>query len=162
MARGDVLNARLLERIATSELSLTVQYPAARATASGSSPGPAPVNPLTGTNPAPTVFPAAVTPAKPAVTLKCLWLDVTTQIPAPLNKEARVIEAVGWIDGLQAVARVAVSDAAIDATDPLGDTVFTDCLKVVFQGHDYKVLTVKPLSASFRMPVTYYVGLTSA
>jgi hypothetical protein len=158
--RGDMVADRLTAWIRASGLTLTVHYPAPRAvvptTGPVTTPVVAPVSPLTGPKPVQTVFPAAVTPAKPAVTLSCLWLDTTVLGPKDMTRVTRL----GWVEGATALARVLVADAALDAAVPTGHTVFTGAEVVEFHGMRYRVLAVEPVGASFRAPLTYHVWLT--
>lgn len=162
MARGDALDAGIEARIAASAYLLTVRYPPARPAPTGSAPGAAPANPLTGTPPTTTVVPTTPTPAKADVTLPCLWLDLVTSVPSEVRRDGRDAGLVGWSQEVEALARVRVSDAAEDPTQPFGRTIFDDCLEVLAQGRVYRVLGVKPIAASFRLPRTYYVGLAGA
>jgi hypothetical protein len=162
MPRGASVDQRILKLIDESLITLTVTYPPPRPAASGSGATSAPISPLTGPEPSYTVVPAAVTPSKPSDTMNCLWLDMPVSVRETLSRERIGIESVGWIDQVEAVVRVKISDAAVDPTDPLGPTVFTDCMYVLCQGHQYRVLGTKPIGSSFRPPVSYYVFLTGS
>lgn len=156
--RADILRRRLEARVRSSPHRLTVHYPAIRPVVPAApAPITAPVNPLTGPAPVQTVTPATPTPQKPAVTLTCLWLDSyggTTNI----THEYRV-GRVGWLATADALARVLVADAALDVTQPWGETVFDGAEAVEFNGRRYRVLGVQPVSGSFTVPLTYYVWL---
>lgn len=162
MALGDVINARLTARIDKSGLTLTVNYPPDRPIATGTAPGAEPTSPLTGPAPTQEIFPTAETPSQTSVTLKCLWLDLVGGVVAGLGKDRIAWESAGWMQDAEAVARVKVSDAALDVTDPYGDTVFTGATSVTFNLHEYRVLGVKPVGPSFCPPITYYVWLVGA
>jgi hypothetical protein len=161
MARGDNLNRRLLQRIEDSSFTMRVHYPPVRPIITGGSPATSLQSPLGG--PAPTtVYPVAGTPSKPPVDLKCLWYDAVSSVMSSLAKDRRVVSAVGWVAGAQALAQVRVSDAALDEDDYLGKTVFTAAEAVEFGGHRYRVLSVQPVGAGHRMPTTYYVWLAGS
>jgi hypothetical protein len=66
---------------------------------------------------------------------------------------------VGWYADAEAVARVLVEDAALDATNPGAGTVFDGAADVTFMGQSYRVLAVRPIGSSFRLAVSYYVWL---
>ena len=156
------INAAVVQRIRDSGLQLTVVYPPARAAATGTAPGPSPVSPLTGPAPAYEVIDAAPTPAKASVTVACLWLDASVGVDSTLHQN-RVSQLDGvWLEGAQARARVVVADVLETATDAYGDTIFTGCDHVLYQGHRYKVLSVQPVGASFAPPATLYVWLVGA
>ena len=159
MPRGDFLEGRLLARIKESSLSLSVHYPPARPAATGASPGAAPLSPLTGPRPTTSVYPGPETPSKPSKTLKCLWYPSTDFLPHRLRFTPN---GTGWAANADAFAQVMVSEAALDPDDPFGDTVFTACERVEYQGHRYRVLAVQPVSAGHRQPATMYVWLVGA
>lgn len=159
MARGDILQARLLARITEGGLELTVHYPPDRPAATGTSPGTAPISPLTGPRPAQQVFPAATTPSKPALTVPCLWYPSVALLPRSMIVNPA---SVGWMAEADGFAQVKVSDCALDPADPYGDTVFTAAEVVEHSGHRFRVLLVQPVSAGHRVPVTYYVWLAGA
>jgi len=158
--KGDILNQRLLDRIRESDLALVVHYPVARVAATTGPGDGTPVNPLTGTETL-IPFPDPVTPAKPDVTLPCLWLDSYLAVGRTSTSDWAV-NRIGWVAGATAVARVAITDAALDSDMPFGDTVFTGAESVEFQGRHYRVVSVQPIGSSFRTPVTYLVWLTGA
>lgn len=162
MARGDIIQRRLLERIRTSGLTLTVVYPPSRPALVGSTPTSAPLSPFTGPNPVQDVVDATPVPAKASVSLSCLWLDAYgSPSQSALSDQIRTLR-VGWYAGATALARVAVSDAAIDPAKPLDDTVFTGADHVEFQGSKFRLVSVQPVGAGFYAPYTYYVWLVGA
>ncbi len=162
MPRGDHLARRLLARIDESDFELTVSYPPPRPAVIAASPGTAPQSPLTGARPTRAVFPTPPTPAQPSVSMKCLWYDATRSVNTALAGDQRVMAAVGWIAGADALAQVKVEDAALDPDDYLGKTVFTGAEIVTFHGHRYRVLSTQPVGAGHRTPTTYYVWLQGA
>lgn len=169
---GHTVEQRVLERIAASEHVLTVHYPAVITTASGSSPTPtAPLSPLTGAATALVAVGPAPTPRLPPVDLRCLWLDAHSGVSESMRVDRRSVRTLGWVQGANALARVAVSPhadlgitrgAAVDPEAPYGDTVFTGCEVVEYLARRYRVISVQPMGSSFRLPATYYVWLESA
>ncbi len=143
MAQGTNVEKRILQRIAGSANSLTVHYPEARPVIPGSTPQAGPVNPLTGPAPTTTVYPTDPVPILPAITIQCLWLDSFKSMGKSLHNIT--VEKVGWRQGTDAVARVTVAAAALDATDPFGDTIFTGAEFVEFSGQRYDVIQVEPI-----------------
>jgi hypothetical protein len=91
--------------------------------------------------------------------MPCLWLDA---LAAALTPDRRAQTAVALVAGATALARVRVSDAALDADAPYGDTVFTGCLHVESNGRRYRVLAVEPIAAGHYAPHTYAVWLVGA
>lgn len=158
MARGEFLNARLLGRIADSPLSLTVVYPPAGPVATGVAPVPLPVSPLTGPAPETTIVYADLTSdTVDPVTIPCLWYDRHS-----ISADQFTINSIGWRSDADALAVVAISEAAEDAADPNGDTIFSAALRVEHLGHHYRVLDWEPVGRGFSVPVTYYVWLAGA
>jgi hypothetical protein len=96
------------------------------------------------------------------VTLPCLWLDSFGNLVLSLQTERVKAGLSGWYASATAMARVLVSDAALDPDDPWGDTVFTGADYVEHSGHRYQVVAVDGLGASMGPPVTYYVWLRGA
>lgn len=160
--RGDNIRRSVLARIRDSGLTLSVVYPPTRPAATGASPASAPLSPFTGPVPTTVVVTTDPTPAKPSVSLKCLWLDTYGSVVQAVNADRIRTLNVGWMEGATALARVAVDDAALDPTKPLGDTVFTGAERVEFSGSRFRVLNVQPVGASFYAPYTYYVWLIGA
>lgn len=159
MARGDRLNEALARRIRDSVYEITVRYPPPRPADTDVAPADAPVSPLTGPAPVQTVFPAApVTTADP-VTVRCLWLDSYVNAGSPTKIS---VNRVGWLASAQALARVLVSDTAVDPENPWGDTIFTGAEAVDFMTMRYRVLAIEPIGSSFAKPLTYHVWLTGA
>jgi hypothetical protein len=83
-------------------------------------------------------------------------------VSGDLGRAEALVENMGWVAGADAAARVKVSDAALNQSDPYGDTIFTDAEYVEFTGRRYRVLSVQPIAASFVTPYTYYVWLQGA
>jgi len=163
MAKGDLVRTRILKRIEDSPLTITVNYPPARTPVTGASPATAPSSPLTDDPETHAAIATAPTPGKPAVTLRCIWVDgFGTSVGTDSKLFGLDIGATGWVAGADALARVSVVDAAVLATDPYGDTVFTDAEYVGFKTRRYRVLSVHPVGASFVEPYTYYVWLKGA
>lgn len=150
------INERVTARIDGSSLTLTVVYPPIRPVAAGTSPGVAPVNPLSGPAATEVVFPAEPTGYKTNVTVKCLWLDALSS--SSPDGTRRVLQG-GWVDGATAMARVLARDVAVDTTNPEAGTIFDAADHVVFLGTRYRVLQVTPVGASFGPPVSYHVWL---
>ena len=155
------LQTRLIKRIENSGLNVTVHYPPVRDVAAGSSPGAAPVNPLTGDTTPAGVFPTDPVGYLPTVTLKCLWMDALTGREATdvAHTELRKVHAAGWVVGATSMARVLVSEAALDAANPYAGTVFDGASHVEHLGARFKVLQITPITAGFAMPVSYHVWL---
>ncbi len=164
MALGDLVRNQVLLRIANSGQTLEVHYPPARVPATGTAPGVTALSsPLTGNPEVPSMVAADPAPKRDAVTLDCLWLD---GFGAGVGSDTRIagvhVDSVGWEAGATALARVAVGDAAMTATEPYGDTVFTDASHVEYQGRRFRVLSVFPVAAGFTTAYTYYVWLKGA
>lgn len=158
MGLGDAMQAQLLARIEASPHQLTIHYPAARVGATGAVPFAQPASPLTGP-PVATVVPTPDSVgAIPDVVLACLWYDRDALRAQPDFKQL----SVGWSENVRAVARVAVQDAALDPALPWGGTKFDSAEYVIYNqtGFRYRVETVKAVSASFLLPVSYLVVLT--
>lgn len=153
---------RMARRVAESPFSLTIHYPAKRATVVDTSPGAAPLRPLTGTRPAPKL----VTPAEepdptlPSVTMPCLWLDATRI--SDLTGTAQRAKLQGWVAGAEVMATVLASDAAVVPELPEGDTKFDGADYVEKDGLRYLVLAVTPIGASFAPAHSYAVWLRGA
>lgn len=152
----------MIARIRESGKTLTVHYPAVRPVATGTSPGTAPLSPLTGTAPTLKVIPtAAETPSQAPVTVDCLWLNATVQADGLRNY--RIERAAGgWFAGAQACARVVLEDVLLDAADLYGDTVFKAASHIEYSGHRYQILAVQPFGSSFGDPATAYVWCSGA
>ncbi len=156
------LKRQITRRIANSGLSLTVNYPAVRAAATGTAPGAAPAGPLTGPIVTNVVVVTDPTPSQAPVTLDCLWLSSYTSVTSSVAKDAIDYLKPAWVEGATALATVTIEDAALDATQPYGDTVFTGCSYVEHLGLRYTVLSVQPMGPSFAPPYVYYVWVTGA
>ncbi len=159
--RGDALNGRLLGRIRNG-LELTVIYPDVRPAPTGTSPTSAPVNVLTGTRHQTAVYDPTPSPAKPPVTIKCLWYAAYGSVSGAAGRDRHHITSVGWQEGADVMAQVEIATAALDPTDYRGNTIFTGCHRVVKDGHHYNVLSVIPVGPGHRDPVVYYVWLSGA
>lgn len=164
MARGDFLDAQLVDRIKKSTFELTVRYPPERAVAPAPAPAGAPLSPLTGPKTTPTLLPPAPVPAHPPVTMKCLWLDVASTLTTGDSPSIERLKqsAVGLVEGATALARVLVEDAAVDPAKPFGKTVFDACEVVEFHERRYRVVRVDRVSRSFANPVTYSLWLAGS
>lgn len=149
------IHARVTKRIDESELTLTVVYPPVRPVASGTSPGTAPVNPLSGPATTEVVFPTDPTGYKASVTMPCLWLDALSSSRTGIRSAVQT----GWLEGATAMARVLARDCAVDVTNAEAGTVFDAADHVVFNGTRYRVLQTTPIGASFGMPISYHVWL---
>ena len=164
MPSGRHVAAGIQNRIRRSGMTLTVHYPPVRPVVTGTAPSLVPPrNPLSGTRTAPGAIQTAEVPSRAPVTIKCLWLPLrsaTAQTKGGMEEIAR--DPVGWVEGAECLARVLVAEAALDVTDPYGDTVFKKCEVVEYAGHRYRVLAVRPVAASFRTPDTYYVWVSGA
>lgn len=162
MPNAKMVKQRLLQRIAQSEHALTVVYPPGKPAAIGVSPGTGPVSPLTGPTQTLQAIATPPTPAKPSVTVQCLWYDAFLGGVGQLNQARVDVGPVGWVQGAECLARVDIQDAAIDAQDPSGNTIFTGADYVTHFGHHYRVMSVIPVGAGFIQPYTYYVWLQGA
>lgn len=98
-----------------------------------------------------------------SVTMPCLWLDMAsgTDISELPTHEQRKYLQLGWTEKATAMARVLVSDAALDPNNPYGGTRFDRADYVSFGGGKFFVLQLIPISASFKEPESYYVWLAS-
>lgn len=161
MPSANFVRARVLERIARSEHMLTVHYPPGRPVLTGTAPGAAPVSPLTGPAQVLEVFASDPTPAQASVTVKCLWLDTWSVMGGAQNGRIDA-QLVGWVQGAEAMARLALSDVILDAQDPQGDTIFTAADYVEKDGHRFKILSCKPIGNGFTQPYSVYVWLHGA
>ena len=155
------INLRMKKRIEDSGLTISVVYPVARPAASGSSPGSLPVNPLTGPAPADGVFISDPAGYQTSVTLKCLWLDALTGREATdvVHTEVRKVLQAGWVVGATCMARVLVSEAALDPTNPYAGTKLDAADHVVFRGARFRIMQITPIGAGFGPPTTYHVWL---
>lgn len=160
--RGDSVRRAVLTRIKKSGQTITIVYPPTRPVAVGASPASSLVSPFTGPRPTTVVVQPDPTPAKASVTVACLWLDTYASVVQALNVDKIRALNVGWIEGATALARVSVTDAALDASKPHGDTIFTGAERVEHDGNRFRVLSVQPIGASFYPPYTYYVWLSGA
>lgn len=159
MARGDLLQKGLRQRILNSEIKLEVQYPAVRPVVDTGSQTLAPFSPLTGPKPTATLIPVAPTPDRDAVQeVPCLWLDT---ISKTLQRRELIDSGsiAGWKQGAEAMARVLVESTALDVDAPYAGTIFDAADAVVAHGKRWKVLAVEPISSGFKLPFTYAVWL---
>lgn len=95
--------------------------------------------------------------------MKCLWLDMATgtELGDVPNHEKRTFEQLGWVEPATALARVLVSDAALTSSDPYAGTKFDKADHITHNNQQFYVLQVIPISASFNLPESYYVWLSS-
>lgn len=158
---SDMIDVAITRRITDSPLSITLVFPPVIPVVSGSVPGTAPLHPLTGPTTSREVIEDVPTPGETSVIMPCLWLDVATggELTDRTTEEARRFQQLGWIASASAVARVLVSDAADDPTDPYGDTKFKRCSYVTYRNQPYRVLQVVPFSSGSKLPITYHVWL---
>lgn len=160
MARGDAAVTALLARIAGSGVSLTIHFPNVRTTDAITGPATRPASPLTGPAPVETLALPADTPLRAPVTLPCLWLD------SPLSESPSSAPwhelPTGWVDGADALARVAASDVLVDVDDPSKGTLFEQAAYVETRNLRFRVLKANPMGPSFRPPHTVSVWLVGA
>jgi hypothetical protein len=163
MTRGERLDARLRRLVETSPHELTVVYPPVQRTATGVSPGTAPLSPLTGRPPDAVVFEDEPTPSQASVTVPCLWYDSFTSVTSALSADQIKINRIGWHAGASTLACVLIDDAAVDATDASGLTVFDAASHVEHRGHRYRILAWEPVSRGWsEHPLVYWVWLAGA
>lgn len=157
----DYVDAAVVARIKASPLQLTLVYPPALPTAAGVSPGTAPLSPLTGEPDALEVVLTDAAPVSASETINCLWLDIATggELTDRLSNEAIRYRSLGWISEATAVARVLVSDVALDSTNPYTGTKFDKVERVEHFNQRYRVLQVVPFGSGSKVPVTYHVWL---
>ena len=150
-------------RILASAHQLAIVYPAVRTVATGVAPGPAPTSPLIPQEPASTVLTPDPTGYLPSVTMPCLWFDMATgtELSDMPSHEKRTFEQLGWTEAASALARVLVSDAALNTSNPYAGTRFDKADHVEHNNQRFYVLQVIPISASFNLPESYYVWLSS-
>lgn len=155
------INARLAERVRNSSETLTVHYPVLLAPVTGVAPiASTPVSPLLGPEETPVLLEAVEgTPSQDPVTLSCLWTDAYGNLVVDVRGEVRKAGELGWYANADALARVLVEDAAVDADKPWGDTVFEASAYVEHAERRFVVLAVEPVGASMGPPVSYYVWL---
>lgn len=156
------VNARIIARIENAGHTLTIVYPATRPVATGVSPGVGPVSPLTGPAAVDAVFEPDPTPYQPDVTVQCLWTDMATgsQMTDNPSVDKFRYNQLGWVRDASALARVLISETALDPTNPYAGTKFDAADHIVYQNRRYRVLQVNPIEASFGTPVSYYVWVT--
>ena len=156
------VNARILSRIENAGTTLDIVYPATRPIATGIAPGPAPVSPLTGPATVQHVFSGDVTPGQSSITIKCLWHDLATtnELRDRVGQEAYEFKQLGWVRDATALARVMVSEAALDTTNPYAGTKLDAADHVVYKTRRFRVLQVSVMGSSVGSPVSYYVWLT--
>jgi hypothetical protein len=156
MARGELLQARLRARVEQSPHRLIVVWaPAAPVVTS------TPTNPF-GPQPTPSVIQTPPTPARPAVTLRCLWADGVAQGDLERAAERAMRREVGWYTEATAVARVLVSEAAIDPANPWAGTIFDTAHHVEFRNQRFDVVQWTPVSAGDLTPITYAIWVRGA
>jgi hypothetical protein len=157
MARGDLVEAGVIQRIQNSALSLTVHFPPERNVVSGEAPLSRPLNPFLGPLEEPEYeLPSGVPSADP-VTMRCLFYD--TLSIAGARSEHRDYGIGVYVAEAEAVARVLVSDAVSGSIVSGAGTVFDGCDYVECRGKQYQVRKVEPVAAGFRVPVTLHVWL---
>ena len=155
--RAEQQATRVHARIAASVHTVTLHYPPmATPPTGGTVPTTAPVSPLTGPTPTPTVAPAETTPRADPVTVSCLWYDATAL--ADLRRDPVRIGPTGWVDGADAWAQV---DAAVGAAALRGTDYVEHTLDGTVQ-YRYTLLKATPLGASFGPPHSYALWLRLA
>lgn len=157
--RGQYLDKRLEQRILTSPLSLVVHFPPPRQVATGTSPGTAPVSPLTRPGPTPAVFPITAAPSRDPVTLKCLWYSAYEGAVGSARRNSWDRLSATWVAEADSLARVLCSDAEVTSGMSFGDSIFTTCSHVEFQGKQYKVVGVHPVTSGWKEAKTLHVWL---
>jgi hypothetical protein len=163
MPSSDRINAAVINRIRTSGRTLTVHYPGVRPTATGTSPGTAPLSPLTGPAPTLKAIPTTTeTPSQASVTVDCLFLTAYAGVPQSMRAFGIEQTGAGWFAGAQACARVVMTDVLLSASAPYGDTIFTAASHVEYADQRYKILATVPFGSSFSSPATAYVWLGGA
>lgn len=159
MARGDLSTAALLRRIRESANELAVHFPPARTGPSTAGPATRPVSPLTGARPASSITAPEPAGESDALTIKCLWLDApSTQV----SRDGVDRPAGGWLDGADAMARVAWADAMVDQGAPEKGSWFDRAFYVLFRGLRWRVVKTEPMGAGFRAPHTLTVWFAGA
>lgn len=155
------VNSRIIARIQESGQSFTVVYPAARPVATGTAPGSMPISPLTGADDAEVVFKTEPTPYQSSLTLKCLWHDVATtdELSDRTSAEKYQFEQLGWVRGATALARVLVSEAALDITNPYAGTKLDASDHIMYYGRRFRVLQTSIMGSGLGTPVSYHVWL---
>lgn len=158
---ADFIDLAIASRIQNSPQSITLVYPPAASVAVGVAPGPAPLNPLTGPSESVVIDLTEPTPYSASETIKCLWLDMATgaELTDRTSAEAIRFAQIGWIAEATAVARVLVTDVALDTTNPYAGTKFDKVARVEHFGQHYRVLQVVPFGSGSKIPVTYHVWL---
>lgn len=91
-----------------------------------------------------------------------LWADGVNPGDLESRTEAVFRREVGWYAEATAVARVLVSEVAIDVTNPWGATLLDKAHHVEFAGKVYEMVQYTPIAAGFRVPVSYAVWLKGA
>ena len=149
---------RILERIAASEYTLTVHFPAVR-------PGPTGTGPIQQSASAlvPFALPPAMSPLpddpepqEPPVSMKCLYLDAAGLYQ--LRQQRVQVNDAGWNREVKALVRVDAAAVEVSASN----TIFDGCAYVTVGDERFKVLGVSKLGASGTALGTYYVYLTGA
>lgn len=151
-----LLQARIIARIKGSPHRLTLHFPPAPAAVVAT-----PANPFGPTGTA-TAIPAATTPSFPDKVVHCLWADGVNAGDLASRAEQIMRREVGWYAEATVVARVLVSEVAIDATKPYGATWLDRVQRVSFGGKTYEIVQYTPVSAGFLVPVSYAVWLKGA
>jgi hypothetical protein len=146
--------AAIRARIAASPIELVVVYPTVRPVVVSTSPGAAPVSPLTGVAPAPAVG-STETPSAPNVTVRCLWVDAARA--EDYRAGAHIPSAAGWQEHEVALARVDSRDVELGG----GLTVFDGADHIECRGKWYRISRVAPEGPSFSAPYTYTAWFTA-
>ena len=157
MARGDLVEAGVAQRIQASALTLTVHFPPERNVVSGEAPISRPLNPFLGPLDEPQYIMSGSPPSEPPVTMRCLFYDA---LALQSGKTEYRHHGLGvYVAEAEAVARVLVEDVMSGAIVSGAGTIFDGCDYVECRGSRYQVRKVEPIAAGFRVPVTLHVWL---
>lgn len=157
--KGDYAAQALLRRIHQSDNVLEVHFPPVRPVTAATGPAARPLSPLTGPRPTRSLTAAEPAPETESKGIRCLWLD------APLSERMQggtTRPNSGWIDGADALARVAYTDAMVDLEALDKGSWFDKALYVLFRGIRWRVVKVEPMGAGFRQPHSLSVWLAGA
>jgi len=159
MSRGQALGERIIARIRESPFSLTVHFPAQRQVATGSSPTSAPVSPLTRPYTAQAITPPE-TPSRAPLDMPCLWYSGYDGSSTAVRRGELTRGGFTWRQDADAMARVLSTDAELDPLQPYGESVFSRCTHVEFQGKQYKVVGVNPVTSGWKQATSLHVWFT--
>lgn len=154
---GARINARIAERIAASEFTLSVFYADVRPKPMGT----APLNIDDVSLLMPTGLPTATSDEEPeqvtaGVTMKCLFTDAHQL--ADLRKQRLTASNGAWLRETTAMVRVLAADVELAS----GGLVFDGCKGVTCQGKTYTVLHAVRVAVSSERAGSYYVYLAGS